>query len=155
MVRIGAVRVGIVDVGANTLRLLVAARENGRLVPLREQRVQLGLGSRNEGVRSALTGGVARVGLPCPWLAVARPGGDTRDVLQTMSEIAILVLAETLVLIAGKMDLSLESTFGLAPGIAAWLVVKPGVTHGLGLGTPDFLPRALVDGGGLRLARHQ
>lgn len=55
------------------------------------------------------------------------------NVLQTMSEIAVLVLAETLVLIAGKMDLSLESTFGLAPGIAAWLTVAPGVTHGLGL----------------------
>jgi simple sugar transport system permease protein len=55
------------------------------------------------------------------------------NVLQTMSEIAILVLAETLVLIAGKMDLSLESTFGLAPGVAAWLVVAPGVTHGLGV----------------------
>lgn len=55
------------------------------------------------------------------------------NVLQTMSEIAILVLAETLVLIAGKMDLSLESTFGLAPGIAAWLIVQPGVTHGLGI----------------------
>jgi simple sugar transport system permease protein len=55
------------------------------------------------------------------------------NVLQTMSEIAILVLAETLVLIAGRMDLSLESTFGLAPGIAAWLTVAPGVTHGLGI----------------------
>ncbi|GAA5189975.1 ABC transporter permease [Rugosimonospora acidiphila] len=55
------------------------------------------------------------------------------NVVQTMSEIAILVLAETLVLVAGKMDLSLESTFGLAPGIAAWLIVKPGVGHGLGL----------------------
>jgi simple sugar transport system permease protein len=55
------------------------------------------------------------------------------NVLQTMSEIAILVLAETLVLIAGRMDLSLESTFGLAPGIAAWLTVAPGVTHGLGV----------------------
>jgi simple sugar transport system permease protein len=59
------------------------------------------------------------------------------NVLQTMSEIAILVLAETLVLIAGRMDLSLESTFGLAPGIAAWLIVQPGVTHGLG-----FVPGA-------------
>ncbi len=48
MVRIGAMRVGIVDVGANTLRLLVAARENGRLVALREQRVQLGLGEEIE-----------------------------------------------------------------------------------------------------------
>jgi exopolyphosphatase / guanosine-5'-triphosphate,3'-diphosphate pyrophosphatase len=48
MVRIGAMRVGIVDVGANTLRLLVAAREDGRLVALREQRVQLGLGEEIE-----------------------------------------------------------------------------------------------------------
>ena len=48
MVRIGAVRVGIVDVGANTLRLLVAGREEGHLVALREQRVQLGLGEEIE-----------------------------------------------------------------------------------------------------------
>jgi exopolyphosphatase / guanosine-5'-triphosphate,3'-diphosphate pyrophosphatase len=48
MARIGAVRVGIVDVGANTLRLLVAAREDGRVVPVREQRVQLGLGEEIE-----------------------------------------------------------------------------------------------------------
>lgn len=48
MVRIAAVRVGIVDVGANTLRLLVAAREDGRLVALREQRAQLGLGEEIE-----------------------------------------------------------------------------------------------------------
>jgi simple sugar transport system permease protein len=50
-----------------------------------------------------------------------------------MSEIALLVLAETLVLITGKMDLSLESTFGLAPGVAAWLGVGAGATHGLGV----------------------
>lgn len=55
------------------------------------------------------------------------------NVLQTMSEIALLVLAQTLVLVAGKMDLSLESTFGLAPGIAAWLTVATGAGHGLGL----------------------
>jgi simple sugar transport system permease protein len=55
------------------------------------------------------------------------------NILQSMSEIAILVLAETMILIAGKMDLSLESTFGLAPGVAAWLIVDPAQTHGLGL----------------------
>jgi simple sugar transport system permease protein len=54
------------------------------------------------------------------------------NVLQQQSEISLLVLAEALVLIAGRMDLSLESTFGLAPGIAAWLVLAPGVTHGVG-----------------------
>src|SRR5881392_3007967 len=50
------------------------------------------------------------------------------NVLQSMSEISIVVLAETIVLITGKMDLSLESTFGLAPGIAAWLIVDPHIT---------------------------
>jgi exopolyphosphatase / guanosine-5'-triphosphate,3'-diphosphate pyrophosphatase len=39
------VRVGIVDVGANTLRLLVATRDaDGHIDPLREERRQLGLG---------------------------------------------------------------------------------------------------------------
>jgi exopolyphosphatase/guanosine-5'-triphosphate,3'-diphosphate pyrophosphatase len=42
------VRVGIVDVGANTLRLLVASTEEGRTVPVREDRVQLGLGEEIE-----------------------------------------------------------------------------------------------------------
>ena len=55
------------------------------------------------------------------------------NVLQTMSEIAVLVLAETMVLIIKKMDLSLESTMGLAPGVAAWLTVPKGAGHGLGL----------------------
>jgi simple sugar transport system permease protein len=53
-------------------------------------------------------------------------------ILQTMSEIGLMVLAETLIILMGRMDLSLESTFGLAPGIAAWLTVAPGVSHGLG-----------------------
>lgn len=52
---------------------------------------------------------------------------------QTMAEIALLVLAQTIVLVAGKMDLSLESTFGLAPGVAAWMTVAVGAGHGLGL----------------------
>jgi simple sugar transport system permease protein len=55
------------------------------------------------------------------------------NILQTMSEVALLVLAQTIVLVIGRMDLSLESTFGLAPGIAAWLTVTAGAGHGLGL----------------------
>jgi simple sugar transport system permease protein len=54
------------------------------------------------------------------------------NILQQQSEISLLVLGESLVLLTGRMDLSLESTFGLAPGIAAWLVLAPGITHGLG-----------------------
>ena len=55
------------------------------------------------------------------------------NVLQTMSEMALLVLAQAMILIVRKMDLSLESTMGLAPGVAAWLVVPTGAGHGLGL----------------------
>lgn len=43
-VTIAGVRVGIVDVGANTVRLLVASAEGGSLAVVREDRVQLGLG---------------------------------------------------------------------------------------------------------------
>ena len=65
------------------------------------------------------------------------------NILQSMSEIGVLVLAETLILLMGRIDLSLESTFGLAPGVAAWLTVAPGVAHGLGwlgggVGRPDL-----------------
>lgn len=60
-------------------------------------------------------------------------GDNVINILQTMSEISLLVLAQTIVLIAGKMDLSLESTFGLAPGVAAWLTVAAGSGAGLGL----------------------
>jgi exopolyphosphatase / guanosine-5'-triphosphate,3'-diphosphate pyrophosphatase len=48
------VRVGIVDVGANTVRLLVAGRDGDSLVAVREERVQLGLGEEIE-----RTGGIS------------------------------------------------------------------------------------------------
>jgi exopolyphosphatase / guanosine-5'-triphosphate,3'-diphosphate pyrophosphatase len=48
LARIAGVRVGIVDVGANTVRLLVAARDGERLVAVREERIQLGLGEEIE-----------------------------------------------------------------------------------------------------------
>lgn len=41
-------RVGVVDVGANTVRLLVASSEGGSLAAIREERVQLGLGEEIE-----------------------------------------------------------------------------------------------------------
>src|SRR3954447_16790566 len=42
-------------------------------------------------------------------------------VLQQASELGILTMGLTLVLITGKFDLSLESTFGLAPMVGAFL----------------------------------
>src|SRR5215211_1258265 len=47
------------------------------------------------------------------------------NVLRQSSELSILVMAEALILIAGKFDLSLESIVGLAPAVAAWLVLAP------------------------------
>ncbi|OZF52683.1 ABC transporter permease [Rhodococcus sp. 14-1411-2a] len=45
------------------------------------------------------------------------------NVMTTMSGISLIVLAQVFVLIVGKMDLSLESTFGLAPGAAIWITM--------------------------------
>lgn len=52
--------------------------------------------------------------LPANWVTI----------LQQSSILALLVLAEALVLLCGKFDLSLESTVGLAPTIGAWLVTS-------------------------------
>jgi simple sugar transport system permease protein len=69
------------------------------------------------------------------------------DLLSTMAWIALLVVAESLILITGKMDLSLESTVGLAPGFAAWLTLPKGINHGLHL-VPGYwaVPIALAVG---------
>ena len=44
------------------------------------------------------------------------------NVLQQQTEISLLVLAEALILIVGRIDLSLESTVGLAPALAVLIV---------------------------------
>ncbi|NJC81401.1 ABC transporter permease [Planosporangium mesophilum] len=52
------------------------------------------------------------------------------NVLQSQTELGLLVLAETLVLIAGRFDLSLEATIGLGPALGvlvpAWLHLSAG-----------------------------
>ncbi len=48
--------------------------------------------------------------------------GNLIDVLQQCTELSLLVLGEAMILIAGRMDLSLESTIGVAPMLAVWLV---------------------------------
>ena len=53
--------------------------------------------------------------------------------LQQQTELSLLVLAEAIILIAGKFDLSLESTVGLAPALARG-AGHPGGQHGLGTG---------------------
>jgi simple sugar transport system permease protein len=55
------------------------------------------------------------------------------NILQQQSEISLVVLGEAMILVAGKLDLSLESTVGLAPGIAVWLILPKSPGHGQGL----------------------
>src|ERR1700675_1829501 len=42
---------------------------------------------------------------------------------QQSSALGVVVVGESLILLIGGMDLSLESTYGLAPMLAAWLIV--------------------------------
>jgi simple sugar transport system permease protein len=71
------------------------------------------------------------------------------NVLQQQSEISLVVLGEALVLIAGKLDLSLESTVGLAPGVAVWLVLPTVPGHGLGTDWPNALSVPIALGVGV------
>ena len=51
---------------------------------------------------------------------------------QQASALGVVVVGESLILLIGGMDLSLESTYGLAPMLAAWLIV-PVASFGDGL----------------------
>jgi simple sugar transport system permease protein len=50
---------------------------------------------------------------------------------QQISALGAVVVGESLIIMVGGMDLSLESTFGLAPMVAAWLMV-PVAAYGSG-----------------------
>ncbi|MFC6093519.1 ABC transporter permease [Saccharothrix lopnurensis] len=68
-------------------------------------------------------------------------------VLKYQTELALVVLAEALVLIVGKFDLSLESVVGIAPAIAVFLVVGGADLPGTPWPTWTVLPVALLIGG--------
>lgn len=57
---------------------------------------------------------------------------------QQVSSLGVTVVGESLVLLIGGMDLSLESTYGLAPMVAAWLIV-PVAAYGEGVQLNPFL----------------
>jgi simple sugar transport system permease protein len=65
------------------------------------------------------------------------------NVAQQSAALGAVVVAETLILLTGKFDLSLQSTYGLAPMVGAWLIVsKDG--QGLGSDWNPFLGIAIV-----------
>jgi simple sugar transport system permease protein len=54
------------------------------------------------------------------------------------SALGVVVVGESLILMIGGMDLSLEGTYGLAPMVAAWLIV-PVAAYGNGLDLSPYL----------------
>src|SRR6516162_332568 len=64
-------------------------------------------------------------------------------VAQLAAPLGVVVVAETLILLTGKFDLSLQSTYGLAPMIGAWLIVSK-AGQGLGTNWNPYLGIAVV-----------
>ncbi|MEV0073946.1 MULTISPECIES: ABC transporter permease [unclassified Amycolatopsis] len=60
------------------------------------------------------------------------------SILSAAAALSLVVLGESLVLLTGKFDLSLESTMGIAPAIGAMLVI-PATSSGFGTGWPAAL----------------
>lgn len=60
------------------------------------------------------------------------------NILQQSSELAVVVVALSLVLLVGRIDLSLESTFGLTAMVSALLMV-PAANGGYGVGLNPYL----------------
>jgi ribose/xylose/arabinose/galactoside ABC-type transport system permease subunit len=65
------------------------------------------------------------------------------NVLQQSSELSVLVLAEAIILIVGRFDLSLESIVGVAPMAGAWLVLDA-TLNGSGLMLSPYLAIIVV-----------
>ena len=62
---------------------------------------------------------------------------------QQSSALGVVVVGESLILMIGGMDLSLESTYGLAPMVAAWLIV-PVSAYGNGMDLNPYLGLLVV-----------
>lgn len=70
------------------------------------------------------------------------------NILQQSSELSVMVIAESLVLICGKFDLSLESIVGVCPMFGAWLIVTDTSSGGSGIGLNGYAAVAVVLTGG-------
>jgi len=65
------------------------------------------------------------------------------SILGSSAALAMVVLAEALVLITGKFDLSLESVVGIAPAVGA-LLVLPAAKSGFGTDLPAWLAMVAI-----------
>ncbi|MCB8876935.1 ABC transporter permease [Acidisoma silvae] len=65
------------------------------------------------------------------------------SILGSSAALAFVVLGESLVIIVGKFDLSLESVVGIAPAIGAMLVI-PKASMGFGIGLPTGIGMLVI-----------
>jgi simple sugar transport system permease protein len=65
------------------------------------------------------------------------------NMLAQSTVLGVVVIAETLILIVGRFDLSLESVVGLAPMVSAWLIT-PSALGGLGVHLPPAIALAIA-----------
>jgi simple sugar transport system permease protein len=75
--------------------------------------------------------------------AFLTPSNIILNILQHSAVLSVVVIAESLILISNDFDLSLESTVGLAPMVAAWLIT-PAAMGGSGFGVHPFLAIAAL-----------
>lgn len=65
------------------------------------------------------------------------------NLLAQSAVLGVVVIAEALILLVGRFDLSLESIVGLAPMVVVWMISATGV-GGLGIGLSPLLAMALA-----------
>jgi len=65
------------------------------------------------------------------------------NLLQQSAVLGVVVIAETLILLVGRFDLSLESVVGLAPMVVAWMITADGL-GGLGISLNPLLAMGLA-----------
>jgi simple sugar transport system permease protein len=65
------------------------------------------------------------------------------NVAEGGAALGMVVVAESLILLTGKFDISLQGTFGLAPLLAAWLIA-PKASEGLGTQLSPFIGLLVV-----------
>ena len=70
------------------------------------------------------------------------------NVAQGGADLGMVVVAESLILLTGKFDISLQGTFGLAPLLGAWLIA-PRLSSGLGTQWSPWVGLLIVLGVGL------
>jgi exopolyphosphatase / guanosine-5'-triphosphate,3'-diphosphate pyrophosphatase len=164
--------VGILDVGANTVRLLVAARDGEQLVAVREERVQLGLGEeieRNGRISDEKLDETAATAATCVRRArklgsaavevlVTSPGRQAENGAELVSRLAAATSAPTRVLSAEEeAELAWRGAVGAADEIPPTVAVCDvgGGSAQIAVGSYEHGPSWVrsVDIGSLRLTR--